>query len=140
MAEVLIGMGSNIEPELNLRLAAVALRRDFEEVCFSSVYHSPAVGMDGADFLNACCRVESELSAALVKTRLKELEDAQGRDRSAGSWKPRTLDLDVLMYDGQVLDDELYRYAHAYVPAAELVAIDLPDRAGDAVTLVELRL
>ncbi|NWF35235.1 2-amino-4-hydroxy-6-hydroxymethyldihydropteridine diphosphokinase [Mariprofundus sp. KV] len=140
MVQVLIGMGSNIEPEQNLRLAAIALRRDFEEVCFSAVYHSPAVGMEGADFLNACCRVESELPASQLKARLKALEDAQGRDRSEGSWRPRTLDLDVLMYDGQVLDDELYRYAHAYVPAAELVALELPGDGAGAVTLVELRL
>lgn len=140
MAEVLIGMGSNIEPELNLALAAVALRSNFEGVCFSAVYHSAAVGMEGADFLNACCRLESELPASVVRSRLKALEDAQGRDRSKGSWRPRTLDLDLLMYDGEVLDDELYRYAHAYVPAAELVALDLPGDGVGAVTLVELRL
>jgi len=140
MVQVLIGMGSNIEPEQNLRLAAIALRRDFEGASFSAVYRSPAVDMEGADFFNACCRVESELSASQLKTRLKALEDAQGRDRSEGPWRPRTLDIDVLMYDGQVLDDELYRYAHAYVPAAELVALELPGDGAGTVTLVELRL
>ena len=140
MASVLIGMGSNIEPELNLTLAAKALREMFEGANFSAVYHSAAIGMDGADFLNACCSVESEFSATLIRARLKALEDLQGRDRSEGSWRPRTLDLDMLMYDGLVVDDELYKYAHAYVPAAELVAIDLPDDTVNAVTLVELRL
>ncbi len=140
MAEVLIGMGSNIEPEENLLHAARALRDEFGSVTFSSVYRSAAVGMDGADFLNACCRFKSDLSAANIKEQLKKMEDMQGRDRSEGSWKPRTLDLDLLMHGGEVVDDELYRYAHAYIPASELVQIKLPAGDGALLDLTELRL
>ncbi len=122
----LIGMGSNIEPEAHLLRAAGRLREKFGEVRFSSVYRSAAVGMDGDDFLNACCLIRTDLAMADLKAVLKRLEDEQGRDRSQGSWQPRTLDLDVLMYDGEVVDDELYRHAHAYVPASELVDIGLP--------------
>ncbi|MDQ6982668.1 MAG: 2-amino-4-hydroxy-6-hydroxymethyldihydropteridine diphosphokinase [Mariprofundus sp.] len=123
MADVLVGMGSNIEPEDNLLRAAAALRAEFDNVRFSSVYRSPAVGMNGDDFLNACCLFDSALDQAEVRQRMKDLEDEQGRDRSRGSWKPRTIDLDMLIYDGEVMDDELYRYAHAFVPASELVEI-----------------
>ncbi|HXH72856.1 MAG TPA: 2-amino-4-hydroxy-6-hydroxymethyldihydropteridine diphosphokinase [Mariprofundaceae bacterium] len=131
MPEILLGLGSNIEPEANLHRAAEALRRLFGEVRFSAVYRSAAVGMQGDDFLNACCLLRSQLPLHELKQLLKRLEDAQQRDRSQGSWKPRTLDLDVLMYGGEVVDDELYRYAHAYVPAAELVDLELPvDEAG----------
>lgn len=140
MAEVLIGMGSNIEPEENLLRAATTLRRMFGAVAFSSVYRSSAVGMEGADFLNACCCFESSSSATAVKEQLKKVEDAQGRDRSEGSWRPRTLDLDLLMYDGEVMDDELYRYAHAYIPAAELVQVALPTDDENLVEIMELRL
>jgi len=126
MAEVLIGMGSNIDPESNLLQAAAALRAEFGAVIFSSVFRSAAVGMDGDDFLNACCLFNSTLEQVEVRRRMKELEDAQGRDRSSGSWKPRTIDLDVLMYHGKMIDDELYSYAHAYVPASELVELNAP--------------
>jgi len=120
----LIGMGSNIEPEQHLEAAAAAIRSRFPDVCFSSVYRSAAVGMQGAaDFLNACCRLQSELSAQQIGVWLKQLEDEHGRDRTHGSWKPRTLDLDLLMAGQEVLDEELFRYAHAYVPACELVAL-----------------
>lgn len=140
MVQVLVGMGSNIEPEANLAQAASALRVLFGEVSFSSLYRSAAVGMDGDDFLNACCLFDTELSQHEVKSELKALEDAQGRDRSHGSWKPRTLDLDVLMYDGRVADDELYLYAHAFVPASELLALDLPADERGLLTPVALRL
>jgi len=126
MAQVLVGMGSNIDAEKNFRLAAAALRQCFGEVCFSSVYLSAAIGMDGDDFLNACCLFHADLPEVQVKLQLKVLEDAQGRDRAEGSWRPRTLDLDVLMYDGQAVDEELYRYAHACVPASELLDIEVP--------------
>ena len=140
MADVLVGMGSNIDPENNLLRAAAALRREFSDVKFSAVYRSPAVGMDGDDFLNACCVFRSNLAQPELRRCMKALEDAQGRDRSRGSWKPRTLDLDVLMYDGKVVDDELYQYAHAYVPAIELVALDEPVFDAQALTPVGLRL
>jgi len=140
MAEVLVGMGSNIDPENNLLRAAAALRAEFGAVAFSSVFRSAAVGMEGDDFLNACCLFDCTLEQAQVRRRMKALEDAQGRDRSRGSWKPRTIDLDVLMYDGEVIDEELYQYAHAYVPASELVDFDIPAPSEGDVTRVELRL
>jgi len=138
--EALIGMGSNIEPERNLLQAAAALRQAFGDASFSSVYQSSAVGMKGDDFFNACCLIRAGLDEAGLRRCLKSLEDAQGRDRSAGSWRPRTLDLDVLMYAGVMVDDELMRYAHAFVPAAELVDIKLPEDSEGLVTKIPLRL
>jgi 2-amino-4-hydroxy-6-hydroxymethyldihydropteridine diphosphokinase len=130
----LIGMGSNIRPEQHLCAAAAAIRRRFPEASFSTVYRSPAVGMEhAADFLNACCCLHSEMPPQALEVWLKQLENDQGRDRSLGSWKPRTLDLDLLMAGDVVLDDELLRYAHAYVPARELMS--LPEVKLDAATL-----
>jgi len=140
LAEALIGMGSNIEPDVNLMRAAEVLRGQFGAVRFSSVYASKAVGMEGDDFFNACCLIETELDEKRLRRLLKTFEDAQGRDRSKGSWRPRTLDLDVLMYGGVMVDDELVRYAHAYVPATELVDVGLPEDQEGLLTLVALRL
>jgi len=140
MAKVLLGMGSNIDPENNLLLAAAALRSEFGEIAFSSVYRSAAIGMDSDDFLNACCVLHSNLAMPELRQRMKALEDVQGRDRSHGSWKPRTIDLDVLMVDDRVMDDALYQYAHAYVPAIELVALDEPRFDAQTLTPVALRL
>ena len=137
----LIGMGSNIEPERYLCAAAVAIRRRFPETCFSAVYRSPAVGMeDAADFLNACCRLQSELSPQALGEWLKLLEDEHGRDRSLGSWRPRTLDLDLLMAGDEVLDDDLFRYAHAYVPARELMCLPGPKPEQEGLQITDLRL
>lgn len=123
--QVLIGLGSNIEPEYYLTAAAKTLRTWFADIVFSSVYRSAAVGMDGDDFLNACARFSCLDSRLDLEKRLKILEDMHGRDRSQGSWKPRTLDLDILMMDGKPEDDDIYRYAHIYVPALDIMPLDL---------------
>jgi 2-amino-4-hydroxy-6-hydroxymethyldihydropteridine diphosphokinase len=140
MVQVLLGMGSNIQPELNLKRAAAALRIQFDGILFSAVYRSAAIGMDGDDFLNACCLFETELSQQEIYSLLKSMENVQQRDRSKGSWKPRTLDLDLLFYDKQAIGDDLYRYAHVFVPAAELLAKDLPEDEKGLLSRVALSL
>ena len=134
----LIGMGSNIAQQANLTEAAGALRRQFQSAVFSKVYQSKAVGMQGDDFLNACCLVDGDLTLNRLRAWCKWQEDRQGRDRALGSWKPRTIDLDVLMFDGRVVDDELYQYAHAYIPASELVTLENIDMDAGLLTRVPL--
>lgn len=140
MADALIGMGSNIEPEQHLLSAAQEIRAHFPSVKFSHVYRSKAVGMEGDDFLNACCLIGDATEERQLVEWLKRLEDVHGRDRTEGSWKPRTLDLDLLIYAGEVRDDDLYRYAHVYVPAAELLKMELPDHENYVVKKVPLNL
>jgi len=131
MRQVLLGLGSNIEPERHLQAAAGEIRQRFPDVRFSAVYRSAAVGMEGDDFLNACCLFGCDTPLSELGAWLKGLEDVHGRDRSEGSWKPRTLDLDLLMADDEVLDDDMFRYPHVYVPASELTALKLPQERGD---------
>ncbi|MDQ6951202.1 MAG: 2-amino-4-hydroxy-6-hydroxymethyldihydropteridine diphosphokinase [Mariprofundales bacterium] len=123
-ALALVGLGSNIDPEQHLVVAAEELRRHFSGVRFSAVYRSAAVGMaaDAADFLNACALLPSALVVDDLVAWLKTLEDTHGRDRSHGSWRPRTLDLDLMWFDGAWLE-EVMTYPHCYLPAAELLPL-----------------
>ena len=52
MAQVYVGMGSNIDPERHIRSGLVALRGRFGSLNVSTIYANPAVGFVGADFLN----------------------------------------------------------------------------------------
>ena len=138
--KALIGMGSNIEPEANLKRAAATIKGYFPEARFSKVYRSAAVGMAGDDFLNACCLIETGISERDLRRWLKGVEDEHDRDRRQGSWQPRTLDLDLLLLGDTVLDEDVYKYAHASVPAAELVDMELPTTDSNILTLQSLRL
>lgn len=103
MATAWLSLGSNQQPEANLRAAAIALRQRFGAVKFSPVYRTVAVGFDGPDFLNAAAELNTELEPEALDAWLHALEDAQGRRRDVPRFSSRTLDVDLLLYDDQIL-------------------------------------
>lgn len=128
MADVYVAAGSNVEPEKNLGRALDQLEQAFGELAISPAYRNPAVGFEGADFINLVVRLRSADSPTQLKRTLERLEELCGRPRSAPKWGPRTMDLDILMYD-QVVSDEpglilprpdLLRRAFMLKPLADL--------------------
>jgi len=123
-----VGVGSNVEREHNIRSGVKALRERFRNVSISSVYESAAVGFDGDPFYNLVVRLETELTIDALGVTLRQFEDAHQRDRSLSSFGPRTLDIDLLLYDDVVLQqgklqlprDEIDRHAFVLRPLAEL--------------------
>jgi 2-amino-4-hydroxy-6-hydroxymethyldihydropteridine diphosphokinase len=99
-----LSLGSNIEPEHNLRIALAALRARFGEVVVSPVYRTPAVGFDGPDFLNAVAVIESDIHPFALNDWLHALEIAQGRDRRDASYSNRPLDIDIIYFGDLVLE------------------------------------
>ena len=99
-----ISIGSNIEPERNLRSAVAALRERFGDVKVSPVYRTRSVGFEGEDFLNAIVALESDVHPFALNDRLHALEIAHGRDRRDKSYSDRTLDLDIIYFGKLVLE------------------------------------
>ena len=116
MGSALLSLGSNLEPERHLAAAAAALRERFPGVRFSPVYRVPAVGFEGPDFLNAAAQLESDLDPVALDAWLHALEDAQGRRRDVPRFSSRTLDIDLVFYDDQVLRGP----GHLQLPRPEL--------------------
>lgn len=100
MAKAYLSLGSNVEPEANLRSAVAALRARFGEAVLSPVYRTEAVGFDGPAFLNAAAIIDSDLDVHALDAWLHALEDAHGRDRSGPRFGSRTLDIDIVLFDG----------------------------------------
>jgi 2-amino-4-hydroxy-6-hydroxymethyldihydropteridine diphosphokinase len=124
-----ISIGSNIEPEKHLPLAVTLLARIGEPVAVSTVYENPAVGpTPQPDFLNAAALIRTELPAAEIRRRLREIEAELGRQRTQDRYAPRTIDLDLSLLGGQVLDTpdltlpdpEILTHPHLAIPLAEL--------------------
>ncbi len=127
--KVWLSLGSNIDPESNIRLAVDALRRIFGPLVLSSVYRSEAVGFDGASFLNMIVGLDTGMAASQLLERLRGVEDQQGRIRDDKDKNaPRTLDIDLLTYGdlpvqvGRVAlpRGEITRYAFVLLPLAEV--------------------
>lgn len=110
LKEVYIALGSNLdEPEENLRRAAVRLS-DLSEGKFSasSVWVSKPEGFveEVPDFCNAVVRLRVSISATELLRKLQAIEQDFGRTRSPGSdYEPRRLDLDIIDYDGDCIDE-----------------------------------
>jgi 2-amino-4-hydroxy-6-hydroxymethyldihydropteridine diphosphokinase len=140
--KVYIALGSNIQPEKNLPAAVKALGDAFG--CLqarSSAWQTPAVGSDGPDFLNAVVLVESELTPGQLKFNvLRPLEEKMGRVRVADKNAPRTIDMDVLLYDDELMEEELWQQAHLAVPLAEIYPGYTNNESGESLEQVAERL
>jgi len=95
---VALSIGSNIDAPGNIRHAIAALGKHYGPLILSSVYESPAQGFVGANFLNLVVVLDTAESLAELLGIIRQLEDQQGRDRSAPRYASRTLDIDVLTY------------------------------------------
>jgi len=102
MTRVYLSLGSNIEPERNLRAALAALRTQFGDIVVSPVYRYPAVGFDGPDFLNLAVGIDTELEPGQLNGWLHALEERNGRRRDGPRFSSRTLDIDIVLYGERV--------------------------------------
>ncbi len=100
---VVIGLGSNIDAEKNMREAARLLREQWPQIRFSSVYSSEPIGRtDQADFLNAVALIETDREVTKIVDILKSVESALKKN-PPHRFGPRTIDLDLLLFGNQVI-------------------------------------
>ena len=106
MATIYISLGSNIDREKNTRAGVEALKQAFGELNLSSVYESEAVGFEGDAFYNMVIACDSNMPVHETNQVLRDIENANDRDRSGPKFSSRTLDLDLLLYDDLILDEQ----------------------------------
>ncbi len=120
--QVYLSLGSNIDAEKNLPKAIELLRKVGEIKAISSVWESKSVGFDGSNFLNACALFLTELQSSELKENIiRPIETALGRIRYADKNAPRTIDIDMVVFDETPLNIEFWNYAFVTVPLAELI-------------------
>tara|TARA_B100000686_G_scaffold98847_1_gene105802 strand:- start:1353 stop:1760 length:408 start_codon:yes stop_codon:yes gene_type:complete len=107
--EVVIALGSNIDPEANLELAVLELKSRYNVSKQSRWIRTKPIGIQNQpDFYNGALLLETKLSIESLKQELKSVEDLMGRDRSLPKFGPRIIDLDILIWNRKVLDDDYY--------------------------------
>jgi 2-amino-4-hydroxy-6-hydroxymethyldihydropteridine diphosphokinase len=105
--ECIIGIGSNIEPEKNIAAALFYLRQEQELISVSSLVKTLPIGIpEQPDFLNGAARIITEMEIAEFQDYLKNLEDRLKRDRTAPKFGSRTIDLDIVKWDGEIVDQD----------------------------------
>lgn len=117
-----LSLGSNIQPERHLVRAIELLQNHGTIPEISSAWESESVGAEGPNYLNACLLLVTPLMPEPLKERvLHPIEIELGRKRSANKFAPRTIDLDLVLFDGQSCDDKYWEQAFVVVPLAEIL-------------------
>lgn len=116
-----LSLGSNIQPESNL-IQAIDLLKNYGKLeKISNAWESASVGAEGPNYLNACVLLVTPLSQmALKEQALLPIELELGRRRSVNRFAPRTIDIDIVIFDGVVCDDKYWEQAFVVVPLAEI--------------------
>ena len=105
MTEVFFGIGSNIRPEENIILAVREIKNIFEDVLVSPVYKNKSVGFEGSDFLNLVVRCSTKMSVYEVNEFIEQVHNLSGRERKSNKYLSRTLDIDLLMFGDDIIED-----------------------------------
>ena len=108
--EVVIGLGSNINPETHLEKAVKELTSRFHVSRKSSWSRTKPLGItDQPDFLNGALLMETDLEQKALKHELQEIENRMGRDRSLPKNGPRVIDLDIVVWNKKIVDEDYYK-------------------------------
>lgn len=129
---VAIALGSNLgEREATLHQGVEALRGFLRQVRVSSFHTTAHVGLgDHPDYLNAAAVGETDLTAREILTRLLDIERTLGRVRTVQD-APRTIDLDLILYDGLITDEEGLVVPHPRFRQRRFVLAPLAEVAAD---------
>jgi dihydroneopterin aldolase/2-amino-4-hydroxy-6-hydroxymethyldihydropteridine diphosphokinase len=140
-----VSLGSNLEPEDHLRQALRLLGAQVRLVALSTVYRTPPLGRpEQPDFFNAVAEVATDLPPRELRARLREIEARLGRVRTADKFAPRTIDLDLIVYENVQEDSADLHLPDPEIAARNFLAGPLAELApdlrlpGSAATAAEL--
>ncbi len=155
MHRAVVILGSNIDKERNLPAAVRLLSGMVEIIDVSGVYETAPKGLlEQPRFFNAAILVHTDLTPAQLKDGpLAAVERRLGRHRVTEKNAPRTIDLDIVLYDDEVMtytpgdgrarrlpDADLLRFAHCALPVADLLP-DIPHpETGEPLQTIAARL
>lgn len=106
----IVAYGSNIDPEKNVDLAIHHLKKIFGSLVESTRLRTKAVGMDAPDFINGAIKFQTSLPELEVKKKLLAIESSLGRKRTLNKNAPRTIDLDIIVVNGEIVHPDYERY------------------------------
>ena len=137
MASVYLSIGSNIQRKLHISSGIKALKKRYETVTCSPIYESVAVGFEGDNFYNLVTHFSTSDSIETLSEFLSKVEDENGRDRDGPKFGPRTLDLDLLLYDNQIIKSEKLCLPRPEIYTNAFVLRPLADIAGKVIDPVK---
>lgn len=111
-----IGIGSNLDDPVSQVTQAIEELRNLHDsslISCSSLYRSPPMGpADQPDYINAVVWLQTRLAPLMLLDTLWNIEMSHGRVRGNQRWGPRVLDLDIILYGAQKIDESRLTVPH----------------------------
>ena len=106
----IIVFGSNIDPQKNIRLAKRLISKRFQVLSESRFLKTKPVGViEQPDFINGALLIQTELERELFRLELKKIEYKRGRRKTkTKNYGPRMIDIDILVWNDQVVNQDFY--------------------------------
>lgn len=135
MKKVYIGIGSNLGDQRKNCIEAINRIEKIPEcdmVGVSNLYRTEPVGIKNqAWFINGVVLISTDLSCGALLKRLLAIEEDMGRIRKSGKWEPRVIDLDILLYGEDIINEEKLSVPHPYMHKRRFVLTPMLDLAPD---------
>ncbi len=122
--EIVIGIGSNINPKINIKKAKELISTKAKILKISSFIETEPLGVKKQNnFINGSILITTNMNKNDLEFWLRKLEVNLGRIRTPNKHGPRTIDLDILVWNGEVVDGDVYKRSFLRSSMKEL----LPD-------------
>lgn len=120
--QVIVDIGSNIEPQKHIDQAIAAIQKTYQLVALSKfVWTEPLIFKEQPKFLNGSALIKTPLDRETLRHSLKRLEKEIGRVKTANKSGPRVIDLDIVVFDGTIVDKAVFERDFLYQSVRELL-------------------
>jgi 2-amino-4-hydroxy-6-hydroxymethyldihydropteridine diphosphokinase len=124
-----IGLGSNLDAPQEQLLQALAHIHNDAQISIQQCSHfyasAPMGPKDQPDYVNAVCKITTGLSPIELLDTLQNIEQKHGRMRAGEKWGPRTLDLDMLLFNNLSMSNDRLTLPHSGMAQREFVLVPL---------------
>ena len=119
--QAIVSVGSNIDPEDNIEKAIDLISAEQTLMAQSTMIQTKPVGLvDQPDFINGALLIETRSGYEEFNSYLKSVEARLQRDEDQKSFGPRTIDLDIIVWDRKIVHEDFDKYDHTRIPVSEL--------------------
>jgi 2-amino-4-hydroxy-6-hydroxymethyldihydropteridine diphosphokinase len=136
MKKVYLGLGSNLGERIELLKDAIRMIGETAGIvtAISSLYETEPVGLEkGGDFLNIVLCLETNLTSSGLLGRILMIESKLGRVRCETRYTSRTIDIDILLYNNEIIGTEALSIPHPRLHLRRFVLVPLNELAPDLV-------
>jgi 2-amino-4-hydroxy-6-hydroxymethyldihydropteridine diphosphokinase len=118
---VILLLGSNILPEINIPRAIQLLKQTLTILSSSSIWKTHPEGGVGNDYHNIALEIQTAQPYDHLKNQqLRDIENQLGRIRGVDKYAPRTMDIDIILDNEIIMDTKIWQYAFIAVPVSQL--------------------